>query len=127
MENHLLFDEPIGSMLTAEVHVFSDSGFCTSRGVLDPTSASGYGEKTTENVMKSHNCTNRNDIASQSVDVDWHVCLGDMSVQVLQRLQVFTSETEHEPGSFPDRVLSARTFKYITYRKCQKSAKQTSP
>ena len=34
--------------------------------------------------MKSDNCKNRNDIAGQSIDIDWHVCPGDKPVQILQ-------------------------------------------
>ena len=43
--------------------------------------------------MKSDNCKNRNDIAGQSIDLEWHVCPGDTSVQPLRKLQEFVSET----------------------------------
>ena len=33
-KNKLLLEEPVGSMLTSKVHVFSDSVFCTGPGAL---------------------------------------------------------------------------------------------
>ena len=39
-KNHLLLEEPFGNMLTAQVHVCSDSVSCTGPGALGPTSAS---------------------------------------------------------------------------------------
>ena len=41
-----------------------------------------------------------NDIAGQSVTIEWHVCFGDTSVQILRKLQDFMSETGHAPESF---------------------------
>ena len=41
-KQHILFEEPIGSMLTAEVRVFSDSVVCTSFCALNPISASNF-------------------------------------------------------------------------------------
>ena len=54
-------------------------------------------------IMKSDTCKNRNDIAGQSIDLEWHECPADTSVQILHELQVVMSETGHEPESFPDR------------------------
>ena len=53
-----------------------------------------------EDRAKSNRCKNRHDIAGQSLDIEWHVCLGDTCVQRLHRFRVFMSETQHEPGSF---------------------------
>ena len=47
-KNHLLFGEPMGSMLTAEVHAFSDSVLCTGPGALAANSASDIWKKKTE-------------------------------------------------------------------------------
>ena len=46
----LFLEGPIGIMLTAQVHVFSDSVFCTGPGALDPTSASQMREKIQQNM-----------------------------------------------------------------------------
>ena len=37
--------------------------------------------------MNGDNCRNRNDIAGQSINIGWHVCLGDTSVQILHKLR----------------------------------------
>ena len=58
---------PSGSMLTAKVHVSTNSVFCTGPGALDLIGASTIQEKKAEAVMRSNNCKNRNDIAGQSV------------------------------------------------------------
>ena len=77
MACHLLLEEPIGSMLTAKVRVFSNSFFCTGPRVLDRVSASQiWGEKA-EAVVKSTDRKDRNDIAGQPIDIEWHVCPGD--------------------------------------------------
>ena len=97
MEKHPLFEEPIESMLTAIVHVFSYSVFCTCSG--------NDGTKWFEKY--------RNDTAGQSIDIEWHVCPGT-SVQILHKPQVFMSETGHAPESFPDRIILASMFNDIT-------------
>ena len=65
-KNHLFLEEPIGSMLSARVHVFSDSVFC-GPGALDSVSASKFWEQKAEAVMKSDNCKNRYDITCQPI------------------------------------------------------------
>ena len=47
-KNHLLFGERMGSMLTAEVHAFSDSVLCAGPGALAANSASDIWKKKTE-------------------------------------------------------------------------------
>ena len=64
--------------------------------------------------MKSNSCQNRNDIAGQSIDIEWHVCAGDTSVQILQKPKAFMSETRHERDSFPERIILASMFFDIT-------------
>ena len=60
---NLLFEEPIASMLTAQVHVFSRSRF------FFPFF---FKEKYAEYGMKSDRCKNRNDIAGRSIVIgDW--------------------------------------------------------
>ena len=49
---YILFHEAIGSMLTAKVHVFSDSVFCTAPGALDSSNASAIWNKKAEAVLK---------------------------------------------------------------------------
>ena len=39
------------------------------------------------------------------INIEWHVCLGDTSVQIYQKLKAFMTETGHEPKSFPDRIM----------------------
>ena len=57
--SHLLLEELTGRMLTAKVHVFSNSESCTCPDALDPTSISGIGEKKAEAVVKSDTCKKR--------------------------------------------------------------------
>ena len=75
------------------------SGFCTGPG--------------------KESSKNRNDIAGQSIDIEWHVCPGT-SVQILHKLQVFMSETGHVPESFPDRIIFVSMFNCITNWKSPK-------
>ena len=95
-------------MLTAKVHIFSDSVFFTGSGALGLTGAR----------MKSGNCTNRNDIAGPSIETGWHVCLGDTTVQILQRIKSFISENGHEPFNFLDGLIFVSMFHDITNWKC---------
>ena len=64
--------------------------------------------------MKSNSCKNRNDIAGQSIEIEWHVCLGDTSLQMLQKLKAFMSEARHEPENIPNRIIFANMFNDIT-------------
>ena len=80
-------------------------GFLHRSEAMDPNSASKVWEKKAEAVMKSDTCKNRNDIAGQSTDFEWQVRPGETSVQILQMLQGFMSETGHAPQSFPDRIV----------------------
>ena len=57
-------------MLTARVHVFSDSVFCTGPGALEPTTASKKWEKKADDDMKNNSCKNRNDMAGQSMVIE---------------------------------------------------------
>ena len=95
-------------MLTAKVHIFSDSVFFTGSGALGLTGAR----------MKSGNCTNRNDIAGPSIETGWHVCLGDTTVQILQRIKSFMSENGHEPFNFLDGLVFVSMFNDISNWKC---------
>ena len=42
----------------------------------------------------SDNCKNGNDNAGQSTDIEWHVCPGGTSEQILHRLQEFMLENQ---------------------------------
>ena len=100
-------------MLTVNAHVFSDSVFLHgSRCVGSNQCFFKHAEKKVVEVMKSNSCKNSNDIARQSTDIG-HVCLGDTSVQILQKLGAFMTENRHEPESFPDRIIFASMFNYI--------------
>ena len=63
--------------------------------------------------MRSNSCKNTNDTASQSIDIESHVCLGDTSAQILQKFKSFMSETGHERESFPDRIIFASNDKTV--------------
>ena len=67
-KNHLLLEWPLGSMLTANGHVLSDSVFAQAMLLA-------VGKR-----MQKHSCTvtiakkkKRNDTAGQSIDIEWHV------------------------------------------------------
>ena len=96
-KNHLLLEEPIGTQFSA--HVLAH----WIQSVLQKN-----GKKRAEAVMTRGNCKNRNRIAGRSIDIDWHACPGDTSVQILQKLQRFTSETGHGPESFPYKDVQRR-------------------
>ena len=70
--------------------------------------------------MKSDICKNRDNTAGRSIDIQWHVCLGDTSVQLLHELQEFMSETGQAPESLPDRIIFASMFIDITNWESQK-------
>ena len=120
--NHVLLKEPFGSMLLAEVHVFSDSVTLLHRSHdIRFSQCFTNREQKADAVMKSHNGTNRNDFAGQSIDIEWHVCPGDTSVQILHKLQEFMLETRHAPPeSFPDRTIFASMFNDINSWEIQK-------
>ena len=94
-------------MLTAEVPAQGSRA-------MDSGSASDAG-------MKRKNCKNRNDIAGQSI-----VCLGNTTVQMLQKLKACMPETRHAPESFPDRVIFASMFKRHHQQGKSGGAKQIS-
>ena len=125
MANHGLLEEPIGSTLTAKVHVLSGSAFRTGPGPLDPTNASDNWEQKAGAVLKSDSRKNRKDITGQTIDIEWHVRPGDTSVQIQHMLQEFMFETDHERESFPDRIIFASMFNDITnwekVRKCKRN------
>ena len=98
---HLSLEEPIGSMLIAKVDVFSDSVFSTDPGALDLLSASKMLEKKAGAVMKSDSCKDRNDIAGQSIDIEWHVC--DTSVQLLKKLKACVGDQDTNLRVFQTR------------------------
>ena len=106
-----LYGEPTGSILTVEVDVFAHSVFCTDPAASDPSGASKYWEKKAEDAMKTDNCKHRHDIARPSIDIEWHVCPRDTSVQILK---AFMSGTRHAPENFPDRITFASVFTDIT-------------
>ena len=108
-KNHLLLEDSIGS---SPQKIMSSQ--TRGPGALVPTSASTNGEHKAEAAMKSDNCQNRNDIAGQTIQIEWHVCLGDTSE--------FTSETGYAPVGFPDRIIFASMFNDITttqVRRCK--------
>ena len=112
--NHLLLEEPIGSMLTAKAHVFSDTVSRRGLGVLHPSSASKLANRWQKQSCNSDNCKNRNDTVGQSIDIEWHVCPGGTSVHILHKLQGFMLEIGHAHESFSERIIFASMFNEIT-------------
>ena len=96
------------------MHVLSGSIFCSGPGSLDSTSAPNTGEKKKGRVMEIDSCKNRNNTAGQTIPIEWHVCLGDTSLQILHKLQELMSVTGHARESFPDRIIFATTVNDIT-------------
>ena len=83
--------------------------------------------------MESDSCKNSNDIEGQSIYIEWHVFLGDTSVQTLKMLKVFMLGIGHEPESFPDRIKFASMFNNIAnwkspkeQTKCQAQAEEVA-
>ena len=70
--------------------------------------------------MKSDSCKNRNDIAGESIDIEWHVCFGETSVQMLEKLQGFLSKVAHAVESFTYKIIFACMFNNITKWRSQK-------
>ena len=48
------------------------------------------------------------------IQIEWHVCPADTSLQILHKVQDFMSETEHVPESFPNRIIFTSMFDDIT-------------
>ena len=84
-KKYLFFQRADGSMCTTAVHVFSDSVLRTGPGAGYEKSARDMWKKA-EHAMKSNSCKNRNHIAGQSADSEWHVFPCDASVQILPRV-----------------------------------------
>ena len=70
MKNHLLLEEPIGTVVTTNVHVFQTQCSAQFMGAVDPISASKIWEEKAKHGVKSNNGKNRNDIASQSMTLN---------------------------------------------------------
>ena len=58
-------------------------------------------------------CKSRNDISGQTIKIEWHVCLGGTSVQILHKLQESMSQTGHAPDNFADKIIFSSMFKDI--------------
>ena len=58
---------------------------------------------------------------------EWHVCLCETSVQILQKLKAFMSENGHEPESGPDSFITARIFHEIINWESSEGCKQACP
>ena len=84
-KSHYFFEKPMGTMLTAEVHVLPVHQTFRKQGVEKATVAR------TETTLQV------------SRDTDWYVCLGDTSVQILHKLQQFMSETGHDITNWESR------------------------
>ena len=101
-------DGPIGSMLTAKVHVFR-----TGPGALGPTSASKFWEQKAEAVTKSDTYKNRSDIAGETIIVEWHACVGTRRCRYCTEYKQ-KSENGRSPKVFPDRIFFKRPINNIT-------------
>ena len=67
------------------------------------------------------------------IQIEWHVCPADTSLQILHKVQDFMSETEHVPESFPNRIIFTSMFDDITdcvskkvHGNCLDSAKEVA-
>ena len=105
MENHSL-EEPIRSLLTAKVHVFSDPVSAQVLGCWTIL-ASKFGLEGSGSQSTDH-CTNRIDIACQSIDIEWNVRPGGTSVQIPHKLHSYrelgTNLRVFQTGSFREHV-----------------------
>ena len=123
-KDHPLLGGPFGSMLTARVHVFSDSVFCTRPGVLNRLSSADIWEQKAEAVMKrDKKCKNRIDIAGMA-RMSWKHIVADTAKNAK-----IMSESGHAPESVPDRIIFTIMFNDITdcgSRQCLDSAKEVA-
>ena len=68
-----------------------------------------------KDVMKSDSCKNRKDTAGEPIDIEWHVCLGELSVQILKK-------------SCKDSCRRSRThWKALRTRSSSRACSTTSP
>ena len=77
------------------------------------------GETKQRPSRKSDHWKNRNDIAGQSIDIEWNVCPGDTSVENCKRYK----GSRRRPGTHltvPDRIIFASMFIDITNWESQK-------
>ena len=65
----------------------TDSVFCTGQGALDPFSAAAIWNLRQQQLCKGTAASTATTFAGQSHEIEWHVCLGDMSVQILRKLK----------------------------------------
>ena len=101
--------------------------FCTGQGALDASSPSGIRRTKAENVVKSDIIIVRRETALQVSRLTLNVtCPDDTSLQIIQKLNAFMSETGQQPESFRDRIIFASMFNDNT---CWESPKvqQTCP
>ena len=70
------------------------------------------GKRKQKQFKKSNSCKNRHDTAVPSIEM--YVCPGDTSVQILQKLKIFTSEARREPELLTNRIILASMFNDIT-------------
>ena len=61
-----------------------------------------------------------NDIAGQPIDIEWHVCLGDTSLQILQKLKNSRRRLGTHRRDFQDRIIFASMYNDITNVESQK-------
>ena len=115
-EHHLFLEEPIGSMLTAKVHSFSDSVFSTSPGALDPANASQIWEHKAEAAMNNDNCKSRMTLPERRMTSNGTYVLETHRCRYCKTLQQFISEIGHQ--SFPDRVIFTNVLNDITDNGC---------
>ena len=107
-------------MLTAQVHVFCHSVFFTGPGHWIQSVLQTFWRRRQKKSWKLTIARTGNTYAGLSVDIGWHACPGDTSVQMLRRPQEFMSETGHEPESLPDKIIFASMLNDITNWESQK-------
>ena len=60
------------------------------------------------------NCINRSDTAGETINIEWHVCPRDTSLQIFQSYTNSCRRANTNPESFPDRIIFTSMFNDIT-------------
>ena len=107
-----LFEELMGSMLAARVHVLSDSVFCTGPCALDASSASESWRKEEAVLVKV--LTARTATTVHVSQLSCTCALATHQCKTLQKRKAFMSETGRDPETVLDRIIFAIIFNDIT-------------
>ena len=104
-------------MLTGKVHVFSDS---RPRDVGFDRCFKNSGEESSICYDQKQIARTETTLQFRQLTLNGTFFLVDTSVQLLQKVKAFMSETGHEPESFRDTIIFASMFSDITNWASQK-------